>query len=365
MRPPRTWPQLYGRRDFPAPIPSIAAAQVIALSTRSRPKSPDVFIVQGRTTDYPFNFAGQAVSPRATGQLSDSSRRRHRATAQLPHRRWRRCLDSAATGPSARTSGQLRCDPTRRPGSSGRRSRRPAGSTRTSATLPAGLRRGRQQRQRAGRRVRRDGNPGDADAATPAAQIQLRPEACWQPHAQDGPRRRCSTPSWSRGSGPLGSVFNRDDFTDREVQDTDGDGLPEFVDAWGQPLQFYRWPIYFNSDLQRGVPVNNNFNASGGADVAARRRRMNYPYTGAFDPREQDTLDPSQQLMAPSWWSSSFNSGTSATVTYPAALNASLATWESPGARCFTGLFHTLTEPMISRRGGLSGPAGRFLWDRR
>ena len=37
------------------------------------------------------------------------------------------------------------------------------------------------------------------------------------------------------GVGPLGSVFNRDDFTDKEVQDTDGDGLPEFVDAWGQP----------------------------------------------------------------------------------------------------------------------------------
>ncbi len=44
------------------------------------------------------------------------------------------------------------------------------------------------------------------------------------------------------GRGPLGSVFSRDDFTDREVQDTDGDGLPEFVDAWGQPLQFFRWP---------------------------------------------------------------------------------------------------------------------------
>ena len=44
------------------------------------------------------------------------------------------------------------------------------------------------------------------------------------------------------GRGPWGSVFSRDEFTDREVQDTDGDGLPEFVDAWGQPLQFFRWP---------------------------------------------------------------------------------------------------------------------------
>ena len=35
-------------------------------------------------------------------------------------------------------------------------------------------------------------------------------------------------------------------------QDTDGDGLPEFVDAWGQPLQFFRWPLLYHSDIQRG-----------------------------------------------------------------------------------------------------------------
>jgi prepilin-type N-terminal cleavage/methylation domain-containing protein len=42
------------------------------------------------------------------------------------------------------------------------------------------------------------------------------------------------------GQGPLGSVFTADEFTNREVADTDNDGLPEFIDAWGQPLQFYR-----------------------------------------------------------------------------------------------------------------------------
>ena len=53
--------------------------------------------------------------------------------------------------------------------------------------------------------------------------------------------------------GPLGSVFNADDFTNREVQDTDHDGLPEFVDAWGEPLYFYRWPLFFSSDIQKGA----------------------------------------------------------------------------------------------------------------
>ena len=31
-------------------------------------------------------------------------------------------------------------------------------------------------------------------------------------------------------------------FTTSEVGDTDNDGLKEFIDGWGQPLQFYRWP---------------------------------------------------------------------------------------------------------------------------
>jgi type II secretory pathway pseudopilin PulG len=38
------------------------------------------------------------------------------------------------------------------------------------------------------------------------------------------------------------SSVDADRFTQQEVQDTDGDGLPEFVDAWNNPLRFYRWP---------------------------------------------------------------------------------------------------------------------------
>lgn len=32
------------------------------------------------------------------------------------------------------------------------------------------------------------------------------------------------------------------EFKANEVADTDGDGLLEFVDSWGKPLRFYRWP---------------------------------------------------------------------------------------------------------------------------
>ncbi|QDU07284.1 type II secretion system protein [Gimesia aquarii] len=40
------------------------------------------------------------------------------------------------------------------------------------------------------------------------------------------------------GVPPVGE----DAFTTNEVADTDGDGLKEFVDGWGRPLRFYRWP---------------------------------------------------------------------------------------------------------------------------
>lgn len=33
-----------------------------------------------------------------------------------------------------------------------------------------------------------------------------------------------------------------DAFSAQEVQDIDNNGFPEFIDAWGHPLRFYRWP---------------------------------------------------------------------------------------------------------------------------
>ena len=80
-------------------------------------------------------------------------------------------------------------------------------------------------------------------------------------------------PSWSRAWGPLGSVFSRDDFSDREVKDTDGDGLPEFVDAWGQPLQFFRWPLLYHTDTQRGAG-DRLLGLHADSSLASRRRAL-------------------------------------------------------------------------------------------
>lgn len=60
-------------------------------------------------------------------------------------------------------------------------------------------------------------------------------------------------------SGNLGSFSGgADQFTNDEIVDTDGDGLPEFVDAWGQPLRFYRWPTRL-FDLDAPSPFEPDF----------------------------------------------------------------------------------------------------------
>ncbi len=39
-----------------------------------------------------------------------------------------------------------------------------------------------------------------------------------------------------------------------DIGDVDGDGMPEFIDAWGMPIRFLRWAPGFVSDLQPNPP---------------------------------------------------------------------------------------------------------------
>jgi hypothetical protein len=164
------------------------------------------------------------------------------------------------------------------------------------------------------------------------------------------------------GRGPLGSVFNKDEFTDKEVQDTDGDGLPEFVDAWGNPLQFYRWPLLYHSDIQRGQVVVNSGNASQ-LDLSGTNYPLGtlvLPYRSIFEEREQNPLDLNQHLVAPAWWTG-FNSGPPGWPSLPAVTGPSATT---PGAAVgtFEFYFHRLREPY----GGAAGttPFSQQHWDR-
>jgi prepilin-type N-terminal cleavage/methylation domain-containing protein len=116
------------------------------------------------------------------------------------------------------------------------------------------------------------------------------------------------------GGGAYGSSFDKDDFTSKEVQDTDGDGLLEFVDAWGEPLQFYRWPILHRSDAQKGWPdvAKLTLDAAAGLQpgpYAAAKVGASAVFV-SMEAREQNPLDPNQTLVAPSWWGATYNNAT-------------------------------------------------------
>jgi prepilin-type N-terminal cleavage/methylation domain-containing protein len=152
------------------------------------------------------------------------------------------------------------------------------------------------------------------------------------------------------GRGPYGSVFTRDDFTSREVQDTDGDGLPEFVDAWGQPLQFYRWPIHYIANTTLS-------GSSWPLTYIAGLQRGNAPYPTADPsfPRQQDPLDPNQLLLAPAWWASAFNLG-----LYP-AFGADPFAAQGPmsgHAYAFMNYAHAIVDP----NGATAPGAGGYSW---
>ena len=51
-------------------------------------------------------------------------------------------------------------------------------------------------------------------------------------------------------------------FRTDEVLDTNGNGLPEFVDGWGRPIYFKRWAIGFNSPVQPIDGLRNSIDES-------------------------------------------------------------------------------------------------------
>jgi hypothetical protein len=78
------------------------------------------------------------------------------------------------------------------------------------------------------------------------------------------------------------------DFNPDEIKDTDQDGLPEFVDKFGTPIQFYLWPSYHGANSM-AVPLSSS-------------SPMQNP--GA----ESDPDDPSGLLLQADWWGPAMNS---------------------------------------------------------
>jgi prepilin-type N-terminal cleavage/methylation domain-containing protein len=52
-----------------------------------------------------------------------------------------------------------------------------------------------------------------------------------------------------------GKFFSADHFSSQQIGDSNGDGAPELIDGWGNPLVFYRWPTQ-NDDMPGINPDN-------------------------------------------------------------------------------------------------------------
>jgi prepilin-type N-terminal cleavage/methylation domain-containing protein len=73
----------------------------------------------------------------------------------------------------------------------------------------------------------------------------------------------------------------------RDVADTDNDGMPEFIDGWGTPIEWIRWPAGFVSELQPVNPLTGQHDPMANPDP--------------FDPRGVDRVayDPGQPQLTP------------------------------------------------------------------
>ncbi len=78
------------------------------------------------------------------------------------------------------------------------------------------------------------------------------------------------------------------EFASTEVADTDGDGRLELIDAWGQPLRFYRWPTRLLRPGGPATPINRSL-------AGLLMKGLPAPPTAAGD-IDPLSLDPDDQV---------------------------------------------------------------------
>jgi len=126
------------------------------------------------------------------------------------------------------------------------------------------------------------------------------------------------------GSGE-GRSFDMASIPPAFIRDTDDDGVPEFVDSWGTPLRFYRWP----TDL---IYTLTNVSGQMGGSLNV---------LDAGNSNNQNTLDPERLLYTTPW----------------IAATQSTAFERNPtAATAGYGNFFRVTDPTVGNRTPFSFP---------
>lgn len=113
-------------------------------------------------------------------------------------------------------------------------------------------------------------------------------------------------PTWSNGdilydfltqSNTLGSFsVGADAFSTSEAKDTNGNNRPEFIDAWGNPLRFYRWPTRLFRRNPYWDASGTNPNPIDATDVANVRVLLSTLPSFTGDPNVDLARDPDDPL---------------------------------------------------------------------
>jgi hypothetical protein len=117
--------------------------------------------------------------------------------------------------------------------------------------------------------------------------------------------------------GFVDELGGRELFNESQVNDTDGDGLPEFIDAWGTPIGFLRWtPGFTESELNGaggiGMAVSGTTVAASGLTTQFSSYGLS-PRGNAYVGRIITVYSPPT---APGAWQGSFQSAVIASSTY-------------------------------------------------
>ncbi len=305
----------YPNQNFPpymGAMPGYLRAQVIAYYDYIKSEMPDTFFIQNTTGPYPINFAANPYP----GSPSDSN---GLGNFILP-------LGNSITPTMIPPQGDGNIYNQAGTGIYGASYAAAAGIYKNLGYVPQGY---------DGVDNNQNGLIDEYGEGAPNATVQATVTTHLANHTHNTARSEVLYAILVEGRGPLGAVFNADEFTDREVKDTDLDGLPEFVDAWGNPLQFFRWPLLYHSDIQRGQTIT---------PTSENSWVLVPPYLNALQEREQDPLDVNQQLMAPAWWGGYNNSSPVLLARHRPRREPQCAS----GAQAFEYYFHRLTEPYPS-----------------